>query len=163
MKRLFVLCCALLPALFVQAQFLGVPQFGRNIKVSGEPKTGFDGLYVGDEGYVTFQVVNQGDSIYTGPIYLRLFDREQSLQVLAAKKIKLKPGRTYSITTVFSTERLRPYSRYFMAFEYDQDGHTIPMGFVEPAPLKNFMLLPEIINNPPKKAPVKAKVKEVKK
>ena len=36
------------------------------------------------------------------------------------------------------------------------------MGFTEAKPLQSFMLLPTIINNPPKKAPVKAKIKEVK-
>ena len=118
---------------------------------------------MGDEGYVTFEVTNQGDSIYVGPIYLRIVEREHSVQVLAAKKIKIKPGKTYSITTVFPTDRLRPYARYFVAFEYDENGHTVPMGFTEAKPLQDFMLLPEIINSTPKKAPVKAKVKEVKK
>ena len=108
-------------------------------------------------------MTNEGDSLYTGPIYLRIVEREHSAQVLAAKKIKIKPGQTYSITTVFSTERLNPYARYFVGFEYNEDGHTVPMGFTEAKPLKDFMLLPAIINSPEKKAPVKAKIKEVKK
>ena len=101
---------------------------------------------------------NQGDSIYVGPIYLRIMEREHSFQVMAVKKIKIKPGKTYRITTVFPTDRFQPYARYFVAFEYNENGHTVPMGFTDAKPLKSFMLLPEIINNPPKKAPVKAKV-----
>jgi len=37
------------------------------------------------------------------------------------------------------------------------------MGFTQPKPLKNFMLLPAIINNPQRKAPVKARIREIKK
>ena len=150
-------------AVSVQAQFISFPSFGRNIKMCSEPVIGLQGLHVGDEGYVTFQVTNQGDSNYNGPIYLRLVEREHSVQVMAVKKIKIKPGKTYSITTVFPTDRFNPYARYFVSFEYNEDGHTVPMGFTEPKPLEGFMLLPEIINSQPKKAPVKAKVKEVKK
>lgn len=150
-------------AITAQAQFVSFPSFGRNLKMSGDPVLGLEGLSVGDEGYVTFQVTNQGDSIYTGPIYLRIVEREHSVQVLAVKKIKIKPGKTYMITTVFPTDRLHPYARYFVGFEYNEDGHTVPMGFTEPKPLQSFMLLPEIINSSPKKAPVKARVKEVKK
>lgn len=163
MKRFLYLCIMLLCATVAHAQFVSFPSFGKNLKMSSDPVLGLKGLSVGDEGYVTFEVTNQGDSIYTGPIYLRIVEREHSVQVLAAKKIKIKPGKTYSITTVFSTERLRPYARYFVAFEYDENGHTVPMGFTEAKPLQDFMLLPEIINSSPKKAPVKAKVKEVKK
>jgi len=153
----------LLCATVAHAQFVSFPSFGKNLKMSSDPVIGLKGLYVGDEGYVTFEVTNQGDSIYVGPIYLRIVEREHSVQVLAAKKIKIKPGKTYSITTVFPTDRLRPYARYFVAFEYNENGHTVPMGFTEEKPLQDFMLLPEIINSTPKKAPVKPKVKEVKK
>lgn len=162
MKKFLLICIAMVASLYSQAQFVSFPNFGRNIKMCSDPELGFKGLSVGDEGYVTFQVTNQGDSIYSGPIYLRIIEREHSVQVLAAKKIKIKPGRTYSITTVFSTIRLHPYARYYVAFEYNEDGHTVPMGFTEPKPLESFMLLPEIINATPKKAPVKSKVKEVK-
>lgn len=163
MKRTIVLFAAILVCLCTQAQFVSFPSFGRNLKMSSDPVLGLEGLHVGDEGYVTFEVTNTGDSIYTGPIYLRIVEREHSVQVLAAKKIKIKPGRTYSVTTVFPTDRLHPFSRYYVAFEYNEDGHTVPMGFTEAKPLESFMLLPEIINNPPTKAPVKSKVKEVKK
>ena len=131
--------------------------------MSSDPVLGLEGLHVGDEGYVTFEVTNTGDSIYTGPIYLRIVEREHSVQVLAAKKIKFKPGRSYSVTTVFPTDRLHPFARYYVAFEYNENGHTVPMGFTEAKPLESFMLLPEIINDPSRKAPVKSKVKEVKK
>ena len=163
MKRFLYLCIILLCATVAHAQFVSFPSFGKNLKMSSDLVLGLKGLSVGDEGYVTFEVTNQGDSIYTGPVYLRIVEREHSVQVLAAKKIKIKPGRTYSITTVFPTDRLRPYARYFVAFEYDENGHTVPMGFTEAKPLQDFMLLPEIINSVPKKSPVKAKVKEVKK
>ena len=131
--------------------------------MSGDPVIGLEGLSVGDEGYITFEITNFGDSIYKGPIYIRIIEREHSVQVLAAQGKKIKPGRSYSITTVFSTERLNPYARYFVAFEYNENGHTVPMGFTEPKPLKNFMLLPAIINNPQRKAPVKARIREIKK
>ena len=163
MKRTLILLAAFLVCLCAQAQFVSFPSFGRNLKMSSDPVLGLEGLHVGDEGYVTFEVTNTGDSIYTGPIYLRIVEREHSVQVLAAKKIKFKPGRTYSVTTVFPTDRLHPFARYYVAFEYNEDGHTVPMGFTEAKPLESFMLLPEIINNPPTKAPVKSKVKEVKK
>ena len=163
MKRTIVLLAAFLVCLCAQAQFVSFPSFGRNLKMSSDPVLGLEGLHVGDEGYVSFEVTNTGDSIYTGPIYLRIVEREHSVQVLAAKKIKFKPGRTYSVTTVFPTDRLHPFARYYVAFEYNENGHTVPMGFTEAKPLESFMLLPEIINNPPRKAPVKSKVKEVKK
>ena len=163
MKKLLIICLALVSSLYAQAQFVSFPDFGKNIKMCSDPELGLKGLSVGDEGYVTFHVTNQGDSDYSGPIYLRIIEREHSVQVLAVKKIKIKPGRTYSITTVFPTSRLHPYARYFVAFEYNENGHTVPMGFTEPKPLESFMLMPEIINASPKKAPVKAKVKEIKK
>jgi len=163
MKKLF---SVLLTALFVvtaHAQFITFPSFGKNLKMCSDPVLGLEGLHVGDEGYVTFEVTNEGDSTYVGPIFLRIVERESSAQVLAAKKLKIKPGQTYSITTVFSTERLNPFARYFVGFEYNENGHTVPMGFTEAKPLESFMLMPAIINNPEKKAPVKAKVKLVKK
>ncbi len=163
MKRTLILLAAFLVCLCAQAQFVSFPSFGRNLKMSSDPVLGLEGLHVGDEGYVTFEVTNTGDSIYTGPIYLRIVEREHSVQVLAAKKIKIKPGKTYSITTVFPTDRLHPFARYYVAFEYNENGHTVPMGFTEAKPLESFMLLPEIINDPSRKAPVKSKVKEVKK
>ena len=163
MKKIISLCFILLCVTIVHAQFVSFPRFGRNLKMSGDPVLGLEGLSVGDEGYVTFEVTNQGDSLYTGPIYLRIVEREHSVQVLAAKKIKIKPGKTYSVTTVFPTDRLHPYARYFVGFEYNEDGHTVPMGFTEAKPLQDFMLLPTVINQPEKKAPVKAKIKPVKK
>ena len=163
MKKLFSLLLTAMIAVTVNAQFISFPKFGRNLKMCSDPVLGLEGLHVGDEGYVTFEVTNQGDSIYTGPIFLRIVERESSAQVLAAKKIKIKPGQTYSITTVFSTERLHPYARYFVGFEYNEDGHTVPMGFTEAKPLESFMLLPAIINSQEKKAPVKTKIKEIKK
>ena len=163
MKKYLSFLLTALISLSVHAQFISFPNFGRNLKMSGDPVLGLEGLSVGDEGYVRFQVTNEGDSIYTGPVYLRIVEREHSVQVLAAKKLKIKPGQTYSITTVFPTDRLHPYARYYVGFEYNEDGHTVPMGFTEAKPLESFMLLPAIINNPQKKAPVKAKVKEIKK
>ena len=162
MKKIFSLLLTALFAVSANAQFISFPNFGKNLKMCSDPVLGMDGLHVGDEGYVTFQVTNQGDSIYMGPIFLRIVERESSAQVLAAKKLKIKPGQTYSITTVFPTERLHPYARYFVGFEYNENGHTVPMGFTEAKPLESFMLLPAIINSPEKKAPVKAKIREVK-
>ena len=162
MKRVSILLLALLIAGAVHAQFINFPSFGKDLKMSGDPVMGLEGLHVGDEGYVTFLVTNQGDSTYVGPIYLRIVEREHSVQVLATKKIKIKPGKTFSITTVFPTDRLRPFARYFVGFEYNENGHTVPMGFTETKPLESFMLMPTIINSPEKKAPVKAKIKEVK-
>ena len=163
MKKIFSLLLTALTVVSANAQFISFPSFGKNLKMCSDPVLGLEGLHVGDEGYVTFQVTNQGDSIYAGPVFLRIVERESSAQVLAVKKLKIKPGQTFSITTVFPTERLHPYARYFVGFEYNEDGHTVPMGFTEAKPLESFMLLPEIINSSPKKAPVKAKVKEVKK
>ena len=163
MKKLFSLLLTVMIATAVNAQFVSFPRFGRNLKMSSDPVLGLDGLCVGDEGYVTFHVTNQGDSVYTGPIYLRIIEREHSVQVLAVEKKKIKPGRTYSITTVFPTDLLHPYARYYVGFEYNEDGHTVPMGFTEAKPLQSFMLLAPIINNPQKKAPVKARIKEIKK
>ena len=163
MKKLFSLLLTAMIAVTVNAQFISFPRFGRNLKMCSDPVLGLEGLHVGDEGFVTFEVTNEGDSLYVGPIYLRIVERESSAQVLAAKKIKIKPGQTYSITTVFSTERLNPYARYFVGFEYDEDGHTVPMGFTEAKPLESFMLLPTIINAPRKKTQVKTKIKDIKK
>ena len=163
MKKLLSLLLTAMIAVSVNAQFISFPSFGRNLKMCSDPELGLDGLHVGDEGYVTFQVTNEGDSIYTGPIFLRIVERESSAQVLAAKKIKIKPGQTYSITTVFPTDRLKPFARYFVGFEYNEDGHTVPMGFTEAKPLENFSLLPTVINQPEKKAPVKARIRQVKK
>jgi hypothetical protein len=162
MKKLFFLLLTLFIATVSYAQFISFPSFGKDLKMSGDPVMGLEGLHVGDEGYVTFLVTNQGDSTYVGPIYLRIVEREHSVQVLATKKIKIKPGRTFSITTVFPTDRLHPFARYFVGFEYNENGHTVPMGFTEAKPLESFMLMPAIINSPEKKAPVKAKIKEVK-
>ncbi len=161
-KILFALLTAMI-AVTADAQFVSFPRFGKNLKMCSDPILGMEGLHVGDEGYVTFEVVNEGDSVYTGPIYLRIVEREHSVQVLAARKAKIKPGRTYSITTVFPTDRLNPYARYFVGFEYNENGHTVPMGFTEAKPLESFMLLPAIINSTARKAPVKAKIKEIKK
>jgi len=163
MKKLLSLLLTAMIAVSVNAQFISFPRFGRNLKMCSDPELGLDGLHVGDEGYVTFQVTNEGDSIYTGPIFLRIVERESSAQVLAAKKIKIKPGQTYSITTVFPTDRLKPFARYFVGFEYNEDGHTVPMGFTEAKPLENFSLLPTVINQPEKKAPVKSRIRQVKK
>ena len=163
MKKSFLLLMTVMIAVTVNAQFISFPSFGKNLKMCSDPILGLEGLHVGDEGYVTFEVTNEGDSLYVGPIFLRIVEREHSAQVLAAKKIKIKPGQTFSITTVFSTERLHPYARYFVGFEYNENGHTVPMGFTEAKPLEDFMLLPAIINNPEKKAPVKPRIKEVKK
>ena len=163
MKKILATCIALLAVLTVQAQFVSFPNFGKNIKMCSDPVIGLEGLSVGDEGYITFEITNQGDSIYDGPVFIRIIEREHSVQVLAALNRKFKPGKTYSITTVFPTDRLHPYARYYVAFEYNENGHTVPMGFTEAKPLESFMLLPPIINNPQKKSPVKAKVKEIKK
>ena len=140
-KILFALLTAMI-AVTADAQFVSFPRFGKNLKMCSDPILGMEGLHVGDEGYVTF---------------------EHSVQVLAARKAKIKPGRTYSITTVFPTDRLNPYARYFVGFEYNENGHTVPMGFTEAKPLESFMLLPAIINSTARKAPVKAKIKEIKK
>lgn len=162
MKKFFSLLLTVMIVISAHAQFISFSSFGKNLKMCSDPVLGLEGLHVGDEGYVTFEVTNEGDSIYTGPIYLRIVERESSAQVLAAKKLKIKPGQTFSITTVFPTDRLHPYARYFVGFEYNENGHTVPMGFTEAKPLESFMLLPAIINQPQKKAPVKAKIKEVK-
>lgn len=171
MKKISVLSALLICCLTAFAQQFSLPKpiqpvtfpdWGRDLKTTNQPETDLDGLYVGDEGYVTFTLTNIGESVYSGPIYLRLFNMEQSVQVLACSKKKLKPGKVYNLTTVFPTDRLSPYSHYFIGIEYDEDGHTVPMGALEPTPLSSFMLLAPIINNPVRKSPVKAKVKVVK-
>ena len=68
MKKLLIICFALVSSLYAQAQFVSFPDFGKNIKMCSDPELGLKGLSVGDEGYVTFHVTNQGDSVYSGPI-----------------------------------------------------------------------------------------------
>lgn len=171
MKKISVLAVLLICCMTAFAQQFTLPQpirpmtfpdWGRDIKTTCQPETGLDGLSVGDESFVTFTLTNRSENVYSGPIYLRLFNMEQSVQVLACNKKKIKPGKEYKLTTVFSTERLSPYSRYFIGIEYDEDGHTVPMGAIEPTPLSSFMLLAPIINNPVKKSPYKPKLKVVK-
>ena len=77
MRKFIAICIAAMMAITVQAQFVNFPRFGRSLKMSNDPVLGLRGLHVGDEGYVTFNVTNQGDSVYTGPIYLRIIEREQ--------------------------------------------------------------------------------------
>ena len=79
-KILFALLTAMI-AVTADAQFVSFPRFGKNLKMCSDPILGMEGLHVGDEGYVTFEVVNEGDSVYTGPIYLRIVEREHSVQV----------------------------------------------------------------------------------
>ena len=163
MKKLITLLFASVLTVVCSAQLMNFPQFGKDLKLTIEPFLGTEGLAVGDEAYVSYRVRNEGESVYTGPLYLRLFNREESHQVLVSRKNKLKPGKEYVITTVFPTERLEAYNMYFVGFEYDEDGHTIPMGQANPKPLKSFMLLQPVINAPVRKAPVKARIKEYKK
>lgn len=163
MKKLITLIFASVLTVVCSAQLMNFPQFGKDLKLAAEPVLGLEGLAVGDEGYVTFRVRNEGENVYTGPLYLRLFNREESHQVLVSRKSKLKPGKEYLITTVFPTERLEAYNMYFVGFEYDEEGHTIPMGQTNPKPLKSFLLLQPIINAPARKSPVKAKIKEYRK
>ena len=72
MKKFLMLCTALLAVLTLNAQFVSFPDFGKHIKMSGDPVIGLEGLSVGDEGYITFEITNFGDSIYKGPIYIRI-------------------------------------------------------------------------------------------
>ncbi|MBR4842550.1 MAG: hypothetical protein IK006_05615 [Bacteroidaceae bacterium] len=163
MKKLITLFCTSVLTVVCSAQLMNYPQFGKDLKLTAEPVTGLERLSVGDEGYVTFRVRNEGESTYSGPLYLRLFNREQSHQVLVKAKNKLKPGKEYQITTVFPTDRLEAYTMYFIGFEFEEDGHNIAMAQTNPKPLKSFMLLQPIINAPEKKSPVKARIKEIKK
>ena len=163
MRRLISLFFAIVLVSVCNAQFFRFPNFGDDIKLTSEPKIGLDGLSVGDEGYVIFSIINNGETTYTGPLYIRLFNPERSHQVLACKKNKLKPGKEYVITTVFSTEQMEPFSMYFIGFEYDENETLVPMAQIDPKPLKSFMLLQPIINAQGKKSPVKAKIKRAKK
>ncbi len=163
MKKLTTLLFAFVVTVVCSAQLVNFPQFGKDLKLTIEPVIGLEGLAVGDEGYISYRVRNEGESVYTGPLYLRLFNREESHQVLVSRKNKLKPGKEYVITTVFSTERLDAYNMYFVGFEYDEGGHTVPMGQVNPKPLKSFMLMQPVINAPVRKSPVKPRIREYSK
>lgn len=162
MKRLINLFLVAVLAIVCNAQPMNFPRFGNALKLTIEPVCGLDGLAVGDEGYVSFRIRNESESIYTGPLYLRLFNREHSHQVLVNRKNKFKPGKEYVITTVFPTDLLEAYTMYYIGFEFDEDGHTIPMAQVNPKPLKSFMLLQPVINAPARKSPVKPRIKEYK-
>ena len=83
-------------AMSAQAQFISFPDFGKNIKMCSDPEIGLRGLSVGDEGYVTFEVTNQGDSIYVGPIFLRIVEREHSFQVMAVKNLPLSDFHSFA-------------------------------------------------------------------
>ena len=150
MRRLISLFFAIVLVSVCNAQFFRFTNFGDDIKLTSEPKIGLDGLSVGDEGYVIFSIINNGETTYTGPLYIRLFNPERSHQVLACKKNKLKPGKEYVITTVFSTEQI---PHVFQVFEYDEN-ETRSIRLTQPEIIISFN--PSLM---PGKNPVKAKIR----
>ena len=89
MKRLLLTFATVLITIAAQAQFFGFPQTERRIKLYSEPIIGLDNLFVGDEGFVTFEIINDDILTYQGPIYIRIFERGHSYQVLACEHIKM--------------------------------------------------------------------------
>lgn len=156
-------CATLLLAIVAQAQFFGFPQTERRIKLYSEPIVGLNDLFVGDEGFVTFELINDSHLTYDGPIYLRIFERGVSHQVLACPKIKMKPGRIYRITATFPTDRLAPFVRYAISFEYIEDHQIVPIASFEGKRPENFILRAAIINRPPAKSPYKPRVIDIPK
>ena len=153
MRRVILTFATVLFALAAQAQFFAFPQSERRIKLYSEPIIGLNDLFVGDEGYVTFEIINDSHLTYQGPIYLRIFERGHSHQVLACKNIKMKPGRIYRITTTFPTDRLAPFVRYAISFEYIEDNQIVSIANYEGRRPTNFTLRAAVINRPPAKAP----------
>ena len=158
MKKVILTCATLLFAIVAQAQFFGFPQTERRIKLYSEPIVGLNDLFVGDEGYVTFELINDSQLTYNGPIYIRIFERGHSHQVLACPQIKMKPGRVYRITSTFPTDRLAPFIRYAISFEYIEDNQFAHIASFEGRRPVNFTLRAAVINRPPVKAPHKPKV-----
>ena len=158
MKRLLLTFATVLITIAAQAQFFGFPQTERRIKLYSEPIIGLDNLFVGDEGFVTFEIINDDILTYQGPIYIRIFERGHSYQVLACEHIKMKPGRIYRITTTFPTDRLAPFVRYAISFEYIEDNQITSIANYKGNRAENFTLRAAVINRPPKKSPHKAKV-----
>ena len=163
MKKFMLTCATLLLAIVAQAQFFGFPQTERRIKLYSEPIVGLNDLFVGDEGFVTFELINDSHLTYDGPIYLRIFERGVSHQVLACPKIKMKPGRIYRITAAFPTDRLAPFVRYAISFEYIEDHQIVPIASFEGKRPENFILRAAIINRPPAKSPYKPRVIDIPK
>ena len=163
MKKFMLTCATLLLAIVAQAQFFGFPQTERRIKLYSEPIVGLNDLFVGDEGFVTFELINDSHLTYDGPIYLRIFERGVSHQVLACPKIKMKPGRIYRITATFPTDRLAPFVRYAISFEYIEDHQIVPIASFEGKRPENFILRAAIINRPPAKSPYKPRVIDIPK
>lgn len=163
MKKFMLTCATLLLAIVAQAQFFGFPQIERRIKLYSEPLIGLNDLFVGDEGFVTFELINDSHLTYDGPIYLRIFERGVSHQVLACPKIKMKPGRIYRITATFPTDRLAPFVRYAISFEYIEDHQIVPIASFEGKRPENFILRAAIINRPPAKSPYKPRVIDIPK
>ena len=163
MKKFMLTCATLLLAIVAQAQFFGFPQTERRIKLYSEPIVGLNDLFVGDEGFVTFELINDSHLTYDGPIYLRIFERGVSHQVMACPKIKMKPGRIYRITATFPTDRLAPFVRYAISFEYIEDHQIVPIASFEGKRPENFILRAAIINRPPAKSPYKPRVIDIPK
>ena len=163
MKKFMLTCATLLLAIVAQAQFFGFPQTERRIKLYSEPIVGLNDLFVGDEGFVTFELINDSQQTYDGPVYLRIFERGVSHQVLACPRIKMKPGRIYRITAAFPTDRLAPFVRYAISFEYIEDHQIVPIASFEGKRPENFILRAAIINRPPAKSPYKPRVIDIPK
>lgn len=162
MKKFITICLIFLCSAGIKAQPFGFPIEKSILELYSEPIIGLDNLYVGDEGYITFSVINNSDYVYRGPLYIRIFEREHSYQILVHDDIKIYPERVYEITTIFPTDRLAPYVRFFIGFEYLDNDHLFHITNYKQRPIPSFSMLSPIINRPPNKAPVKPRIKQYK-
>lgn len=155
MRKVLIICLLLLCILQAKAQFFGYPQVERSLELFSEPIMGINNLYVGDEGYVIFQIINRGNHQYRGPIFIRIFEREHSYQILVEGNVKLNPGRVYEFTAVFPTDRLAPFVRYLLGFEYVENKHLIHMNPFRNRPMPFLILHAPIVSKPSAKAAVR--------
>lgn len=158
MRKLLLTCVTVLFAIVAQAQYFGFPQTERRIKLYSEPIVGLNDLFVGDEGFVTFEIINDSHLTYDGPIFIRIFERGHSHQVLACERIKMKPGRVYRVTSSFPTDRLAPFVRYAISFEYIEDNQIVHIASFGGKRPENFTLRAAVINRPPARSPFKPKI-----
>ncbi len=155
MKKILILCLLIIRIPYTKAQFFSYPLIERSLELFSEPIIVADNLNVGDEGYIVFQVRNSDSKPYRGPIFLRIFEKEHSYQILVQNNVKLNPGKIYEFTTVFSTERLAPFVRYFVIFEYIENKHLIHINNFRNRPMPSFILHAPIKNRPSVKTSVR--------
>lgn len=64
MKKFISICLIFLCSAGIKAQNFGFPNEKSILELCSEPIIGLNDLYVGDEGYITFSVMNNSDYIY---------------------------------------------------------------------------------------------------